>query len=893
MRDQMGFDAVGGASSTEAQHTKNQQPHLRVTNGINEELNPLRQAPSRQLSTTDTVASQVAEAPRQLSASNSSTSEVAESAQGQREVDLGEKEHLKPNDASRAGQDTESAEDDYADEFEPDEPVADCTATRLPPHALYHNPLEGDESAEGCEDDSASGHMHPPADGPHVKTQLSVADESEYVKVQWSLDVSKDKPQEDEDEEGEEAGDQGRSTFSKMPSTPYPKKKSIFRVMADDLDLPEDKRMESADASTWVPPAHTQLRVPEVQGGPVKVQWSLDVSKEEPQEDKEEGNDQGKGSFSKMPSTPFPRKSIFSATPDDLDVEGEAEPVKVQWSLDVGKDEPQEDDEEEGSDQGKGRFSKMPSTPFPRKSILSMSGNMADDVDIFSATLPNEDSGSESAAESDIGVSLPRVSSDVRHGSTGESGVQLTPSYRQTQRHSLQQAADNEQPFATSWRPQPAPAQEADASKLVPTTTSQTPSRRSSLVPSQDTASEQGMQSSLSTAGMSVPAKPAGSNQAAAAEVPATLPSHASLPVQISLEKLAPGSLSRQPSCLTQPASGTSSRGSSFSARVDRETSQLLGSCQVNNAASVNAADYPQSEGVSRTASLSSGANTQLSPVLSSRVLAPQASEAESNRTASKRSSFSEPASLSQESSQISRQVSGGTASAAVAPASAASSGAASGQPLFSSSAVLNHTPSQVSRQQSMSGMAAAVVPSSAASLVALRHASLTHPPGAALSRQASYISRQPSSASSAAAVAAAETVALQPPVNRPASATRQNSQRQVSDDDVMVARTGPMVSPSGSRVPSRQQSLAARSPSGLPNAFAHDMQTAGQRSLESSSVSRTTSTSSQPRRSNSLEAMHQQMGMSRKATAVGSVAPAPVVRRVSNDKAGMPTLTC
>ncbi|KAL3142322.1 hypothetical protein ABBQ38_002663 [Trebouxia sp. C0009 RCD-2024] len=863
----------GGALSPEAQHTKGQQPHSRVTNGNDEQLEALRQAPSRQLSTADSVVSQGA--PRQLSTSNSSTNEVAESAQGQPEADLCEEEHLKMSDASGAGQETESAEDDYADEFELDEPVADLTATRLPPQALYGNP-QGDEAGDGCEDDSAGGHMHPPADASHVKTQLSVADESEYVKVQWSLDVSKDEPQEEEDEE--EAADQGSSGFSKMPATPHPKKKSIFSAMTDDVDVSEDEHMRSADASTWVPRVHTQLRVPEGEGEPVKVQWSLDVSEDEPEDDEEEGNDQGKGSFSKMPSTPFPRKSIFSAMADDSNVEGEEEPVKVQWSLDVSKDEP-EDEEEEGNGHGKGRFPKMPSTPFPRKSIFSASGNMADDVDIFSTTLPNEDSGSESAAESDIGGSLPQGSSDVRQDSAGESSMQLTPSYRQTQRHSLQQAADNEQPFATSWRPQPAPAQEADAPSLAPTTASQTPSRHSTLVPGQDTASEQGMQSSLSTAGTSVPAKPAGSNEAAAALVPATLPSHASLPVQFSLETLVPGSLSRQPSCLTQPASGVSSRRSSYSARVEREASQLLGSRQVSNAASMNATDQ-QPQGVSRTASLTSGANTQLGPVLSSRVLAPQAADAESNRTASKRSSFSKPASLSRESSQISRQVSGGKAAAAVAASSAASSRTASRQPSFSSTAVLNRSPVQVSHQQSMSGTAAAVVPSPAASLMVSRQASLTHPASVALSRQASYISRQPSSASAAAAVAAAESV------NRPASATRQNSQRQVNGDAVMVSRTGPRVSPSGSSVPSRQQSFAARSPPGIQDAYAHDVPVTGQLSGESSSVSRTKTTSSQPRRSNSLDAMHQQMGMSRKAPAVGSVAPAPVVRRLSNDKA-------
>lgn len=847
MLNQMCMDAVGESSSAAPQLKVSQQQPSRVIDDTKNELEPLRKAPSRQLSTADSAASQVAASDRQLSASLSSTCKVAELAQGQPEADLAEEEaDLEPKHALSARQESESAEDDdYADEFESDELVAQPKSITMPPHKLYHNPLGGDESAEEAEqwdtqgsqlhhvavsdnsleeedqpqaygDDVAGSHMHSPAEVPHVKTQLRVA-EGDSVKVQWSLNVSKDQP-EDEDEEDD---DQGRSSFSKMPPTPYPKR-SIFSATADD-DLLEDEHMRPCDASACVPHVKTQLSLSE-EGEPMKVQWRLDVSKPE-------GGD----------------------------------------------------DEEEGQDEGKGRFSKMPSTPFPRRSIFSASGNMADDVDIFSTTLPAEDSGSESAAESDFGGSLPRVSSDVRQDSAGESGMQLTPSYRQTQGRSLQQAADNEQPFATSWRPRPGPAQEADAvtPNLAPTriSMSQTPSRRSSLVQSQDTAAGEVTQSSLSTAGTSVHAKPAGSNEAAPAVVPSTLPSHASLPVQVSLNTPASvSSLSRQPSYVPGPASGVSSRRSSFSARVERETSQLLGSRQVSNAASMNAAEQP-SQGASRTASLSSGANAQLGPVLSSRVLTPQAAAAsEADRKVAKRSSFSKPASLSRETSGISRQASGGKSSAAVTAPIAASSRTASRQPSFSNPAALSRQPSQDSRQSSIMSTAGAEVPSPAASSVVSRQASQTQP-AALSSRQASHISRQPSSA--AGGLAPSKEGARQTSVDRPASAARQNSQRQVGRDDAMVPQ-------SESTVSSRQQSLAARSLSGLQDADAHDLPAPGQLSSQSSMDSM----SSQPHRSNSLEAMHQQMGMlgNRKPTAVGSVAPAAVGRKLSQE--GIPMLS-
>ena len=861
--------------------------------------------PARQLSTADSVVSQVASSSPQLSSSGSVLSHLAESAQEQPEDDLAESaqsaEVALPNQASAAEQEADSAEGDYADEFELDEPAAEITAAALPPQTMYDNPLGHDESGQQQERQYTQD-LSARANAPHVATQLAVLDSSavklhcdieeedqspehnsdstgdhmdpaaasshalrlnseligaggDAAKVQWSLDVSRDEPE--EDAEGEEDSVQGKGRSSKMPSTPFPRR-SIFSASVSIAD---------------------------------------DVGPEEDAE--EEDDNQGKGTFTKMPSTPFPRKSIFSTS--------------VSIADDVG---PEEDAEEEDGDQGKGTFTKMPSTPFPRRSIFSASGNMADDVDIFSMTQPGDDSASEQdefAAASDLGGSLHRVSSDIRQDSLAESGMQLTPPYRQAQGRSLQQAADNEQPFAASWRPQPAneAAQEAEAVTLAPKAASQTPSRRSSLVSSRGQAASGDIQSSPSAAGTAAPARQASlnSNAAAAAAVPATLPSHASLPVQFSLDRLASGDLRRQPSNVTVPASAVSSRRSSFSARIERETSQLLVLRQGSNAASLTGAGQP-SQGVSRTASLST--NPMLRPELSSQSLAPDArAPPESSRIVLKQSSFSKPAELSQQSSQISRQSSGGKGLAAAAGPSAATSRTVSRQPSFTNPAALSQQSSQVSRQSSIGSTAAAspsasrvasrqasvtqpialirqasqvsrqpstasvsaaVAPSHAASRAASRQASLTQP--IALSRQASQISRQTSNAITAAAAVpsdmASRVATQQPSFNRPASAS---SQRQIGSQNVSTA-------------PSRQHSLVTRGLQILGDA--HDSPVPNQLVSQSPSVSRTQSMSSQPRRSNSLEAMHQQMSVPRKATAVAAAAPAAAVRKLSQDNEGM-----
>ena len=820
--------------------------------------------PARQLSTADSVVSQVAASSPQLSSSGSVLSHLAESAQEQPEDNLAESvqsaEVALPDQASAAEQEADSAEGDYADEFELDEPAAEITAAALAPQTMYDNPLGHDESAEQDRQDTQD--LSARANAPHVATQLAVLDSS-AVKLHCDIEEEDQSPEYNSDSTGDHVDPAAASSHA--------------------LRLNSELSGAGGDAA--------------------KVQWSLDVSRDEPEEDAEEEEDsvQGKGRYSKMPSTPFPRRSIFSAS--------------VSIADDVG---PEEDAEEEDGNQGKGTFTKMPSTPFPRRSIFSASGNMADDVDIFSMTQPGDDSASEQdefAAASDLGGSLHRVSSDIRQDSLAESGMQLTPSYRQAQGRSLQQAADNEQPFAASWRPQPAneAAQEAEAVTLAPKATSQTPSRRSSLVSSRGQAASGDIQSSPSAAGTAAPARQASlsSNAAAAGSVPATLPSHASLPEQFSLDKLASGDLRRSPSNVTVPASAVSSRRSSFSARIERETSQLLVVRQGSNAASLTGAGQP-SQGVSRTASLST--NPMLRPELGSQSLAPDArAPPESSRIRLKQSSFSKPAELSHQSSQISRQSSGGKGLAAAAAPSAATSRTVSRQPSFTNPAALSRQSSQVGRQSSIGSTAAA---SPSASRVASRQASVTQP--IALSRQASQVSRQPSTASVLAAVAAShaasraasrqasltQPIALsrqasqisrqtstastaaaavpsdmasrvatqQPSFNRPASAS---SQRQIGSQNVSTA-------------PSRQHSLITRGLQIL--ADAHDSPVPDQLVSQSPSVSRTQSMSSQPRRSNSLEAMHQQMSVPRKATAVAAVAPAAAVRKLSQDNEGMAT---
>ena len=884
-----------------------------------------RQAPSRQLSTAESVQSQTAPSPRQLSASGSTLSQIAESPSEQPGVDSAELSQI-----AEADEPTENAEDDYGDEFEMDEfAVDDSAEPRAAASAslrTYDNHLGNDESAEEAEEQEAQPIQSAPDSAwsyeAHVAPHLTVSDNGS-VKLHCELETENQSLRND---------DIGANSAGNLVGT--------------------------YGASSHVPHVTTQLRVPEGEAG--KVQWSLDVSRPEPDEDAEEEEDEdekdrAKGKVSKMPSTPHPRRSIFSAArnmADDVDEDAEEEEdededdkggAKARFSKmpstshpsrsifiasgnmadDVPDEDAEEDDDKDDDDQGraKGRFSKIPSTPHPRRSIFSASGNMADDVDAFSMTQPDDDSASDAAAsdlEPDFGGSLHRLSSDGKQASEMESGMELTPSYRRLEGRSLQQAADNEQPFASSWRPQPAAAEEADSvsthgmervtegsiqqpseleghqsamrevanstlppAKLEPISASQTPLRLLSLR-KEDPLAVGNLQSGGDAAGLSVPANQPSFNKATAEALPAKMPSQTSLPVQFSLDKLGSGSLSTQPSYLNVPLSGANSRWSSFSARIERETSQLFAPSQLSGADVQNGSDLP-SKVVSRTASLTGSTNPLLSPELSSRSMASNA--------AADQSLSSKPAELGRQSSQISRQPSGGKPAAAAAAAAAAAPSAVgswgvSRQTSLTDSLAAPQT-KQFGRQSSQSHAAAAVAASPVASRVASRvvsrQPSLTQPP--ALSRQASQVSRQANSSSVAAAASPSGMPSKAPSrqlsLNRPGSASRQNSQLlQLQADGGNSTPSRP-----SSKVPSRQQSLAS---SGYPGqANVPDSLELSQHASQPLPASRSYSMSSQPWRSNSLEVLHRQMSTPRNATTVDQVAPAVAKEKMSQDREG------
>ena len=684
-----------------------------------DEVQSQREAPSCQLSTADSVASQTLQL-RRLTASDSVLSQIEESPSSRLGADSAEV--AQPKGADISSQEAEAAEDDYGDEFEPDEAIADESSEPAADPAFsqntFNNPLGDDESVQGAEDqdddadDSTRGHMAPGA---------------------ASSDVHH-------------------------------------------LSLPFGK--------------------PESESG--KVQWSLDVSRPEPEEDAE----------------------------DD------------------------QDDEDEGA-RSKGRFTKMPSTPHPRRSIFSASGNMADDVDIFSITHSDEESASDGAESELLEPSatemLQPVSLNTERDSGDRSGVDLTPSYRQLEGRSLQQAADNEQPFATSWRPNAVRAKDADPvsalmadhvpvhiNEAIPdldsqvgalppshglhAPASQTPSRQSSLGNGTVmTAGER--QVSLGTAGASVPAKQPSFSKMAPHDTAARLPSQTSLPVQFSLDRLAPGHVMQQPSHVAAPASANSSCRSSFGAKAELQGSQLFGSRQVSIAGMSSGGEKAPGV-VSRTASMGGSTHHALGPELSARSLVPSADAQGALEVPSKQSSFSKPAALSRPSSQNRKQYSGSEAAASAVAPSANGARAASRQTSLTNTVLTTQT-RQISRDSSTASAAASVVPSAAASRVASRQTSLTQP--AMLSRQVSGISRQPSNASMAAAAAAtgglSQGPSRQPSFVRPASASRQNSQLL------------------------------------------------------------------QSWRSNSLEAMHRQMSMPRRAAAEAQPVPAVLARKLSQDR--------
>lgn len=748
---------------------------------------------------------------RQLSPSQSVLSQIAESTQDQAELVSADSD--KPisleadllNLASVAEEAAESAEDDYGNEFEVDEPLVDespeSSPAEAPSETVYDNPLdsESSESASDMPDQDLSGHMAPTHGATlaaeaaphetHVTTQLAVSDQGS-VKLHDGLE-----------EEDQSSADVQHS-------------------------LPSDQ----ADAGHVEPHgAHVVT----------KVMASADDSANE------------------LVSAPVGEEDVQAA----------------------------------GLMEGRGTSLHQPFTPMARGSVFSASANLSDNVDIFSKTQPAPKAAAAAAAAatseeadsdlaSEYGQHLARIRSGLNKDSDFEPGRDLTPSYRRQEGRSLQQAVDNEQPFGTAWRNQmlmaidakhvsasatapdvsvteetgPASGTEAvhfgNNPVLAPKLASQAPSRQSSLGFGSKLG-HQDMQPSLSTAAALMPkaeqlepstAGTAGSLNASAKEPSLSKPvasgpadalsSHNSLAPQFSLSKLASGTLSKQPSYLNLPPFGASSGRSSFSARLERETSQVLIPRQISNA--VVAAEQPPTV-VNRMASLGRSGSPLLSSAVSGGNLAAHAAASEAApRVPSRQPSFSKPAGLSHQASQVSRQ-----ASIEVAAAAEAASVGTSRQLSFSRQASLSQQSSQMPLPNSNNQGAAKA-------------------PFKAPSRKSSF--------------------------SRPVSASRQGS--QLLQPQVSGLGGNFLLSRSSSRLPSRQASLSdsaqSASLSNAPSAAAHataesshdmshssEVQSHEQTEAELKPASRTHTVSSQPQRTNSLEVMHRQMSISRKSPAV------------------------
>ena len=790
------------ASSTSQQSALLSQPRASRVTWDDEEVTTQLPIQSRQLSPSQSALSQIAESTQDQAELVSADSDTSVSL----EADL-------PNLASAAEEAAESSDDDYGNEFEADEPLVDespdSSPAEAPSKTIYDNPL-GSESSESALDTSnqdVSDHVAPTHGAilvaqaapheTHVTTQLAVSEQGS-VKLNYGLE-----------EEDQSSADVQHS----LPST---------QAAAGHME-PHGSHMVT------------------------KVMASADDS------------------------------------------------VKVQSEL-VTAPMGEEDAQAAGLLAGQGTSLQQPFTPMARGSVFSASANLSDNVDIFSKTQPAPKAAAAAAtaatleeADSDLasgyGQHLARVRSGLNRDSDYESGRDLTPSYRRQEGRSLQQAVDNEQPFGTAWRNQmlmasdakhvcasvtapdaivakeTGPASGTEAVRfganptLAPKPASQAPSRQSSLgfgsklghhdrQPSLSTAAalmpkaEQLEPSTAGTAGsLNAPAKQHSLRKFVASGTADTLSSHNSLAPEFSLSKLASGALSKQPSYLNLPPSGASSRRSSFSVRLERETSQVLIPRQISNA--VFAAEQPTAA-VSRMTSLGGSRSPLLSPEVSDGSLAAHTAASEAApRVPSRQPSFSKPASLSRQASQVSRQ-----ASIEAAAAAEAASVGPSRQPSFS-------------RQVS-------------------------------LSRQSSQMPL-PSSSNQAAAKAASNAPSRKASFSRPVSASGQGS--QLVQPQLSGSGGTLLLSRSSSRLPSRQASisdsvqsasLSNAPPMERPSAAAHataesshDMsysshvQSHDQPVAELKPVSRTHSVFSQPQRTNSLEVMHRQMSISRQAPAV------------------------
>ncbi len=784
------------ASSASQQSEVLSQPRASRVTWDDKEIMTQLPSQSRQLSPSQSVLSQIAESTQDQAELVSAYSDTSVSL----EADL-------PNLASASEEAAESAEDDYGNEFEADEPLVDespdSSHAEAPSETVFDNPLgsESTESASDMPSQDVAGHVEPARGATlaaqaaphetHVTTQLAVSDQGS-VRLHYGL--------EEEDQ----------SSVDVQHSLP----------------------------SNQAAAGHMEPHGPHVV---TKVMASADDSANE------------------LVNAPVGEEDVQAA----------------------------------GLLEGQGTSIHQPFTPMARGSVFSASANLSDNVDIFSKTQPAPKAAASAAAsatseeaDSDLasgyGQHLARIRSGLNKDSDFEPGRDLTPSYRRQEGRSLQQAIDNEQPFGTAWRNQTLMASDAkhvsasvtapDASvveetgpasgteavhfganpTLAPKPASQAPSRQSSpgfgsklghhdRQPSLSTAAalmpkaEQLEPSRAGTAGfLNAPAKQPSLNKSVALGAADTLSSHNSLAPQFSLSKLASGALSKQPSYLNLLPSGASSRRSSFSARLERETSQVPIPRQISNTGL--AAEQPTAV-VNRMASLGGSGSPLVSSEVDGGNLAAHAAASEAApRVPSRQPSFSKPVGL------------------------------------------MSHQASQVSHQASIEAAAAA----EAASVGSSRQPSFSRQ--ASLSQQSSQMLLPSSSNHHAAAKAAFKAPSKKPSFSRPVSASRQGS--QLLQPELSGAGGNFLPSRSSSKLPSRQASLSdsvqSASLSNAPSAAAHttadsshdmshssQVQSRDQPVAELKPVSRTHSVSSQPQRTNSLEVMHRQMSISRKAPAV------------------------
>ncbi len=180
------------ASSTSQQSEVLSQPRASRVTWDDEEVRTQLPSQSLQLSPSQSVFSQIAESTQDQAELVSADSDTSISL----EADL-------PNLASAAEEAAESADDDYGNEFEVDEPLVDespdSSPAEAPSETIYDNPLgsESSESALDMPDQDVSGHVAPTHGATlaaqaaphetHVTTQLAVSEQGS-VKLHYGLE---------------------------------------------------------------------------------------------------------------------------------------------------------------------------------------------------------------------------------------------------------------------------------------------------------------------------------------------------------------------------------------------------------------------------------------------------------------------------------------------------------------------------------------------------------------------------------------------------------------------------------------------------------------------------------------------------------------------------------